>query len=165
MKRCCPVSDLAGTPVAVTHIKIGSREGAAVIDVVGGPAKCDVGMQSVNQQRRISDIDDAGAGDDREGRAGVARTRYAELIDEGGRAGNVGRQHYPERRDGVFDQRYVVRIDAERPVRNRGRQDAKREDEAETEADHLPAEGHDLFGINPRRSGCLPGSWLSRRKR
>lgn len=87
MKRCCPVSDLAGTPVAVTHIKIGSREGAAVIDVVGGPAKCDVGMQSVNQQRRISDIDDAGAGDDREGRAGVARTRYAELIDEGGRAG------------------------------------------------------------------------------
>ena len=34
MKRCCPVSDLAGTPVAVTHIKIGSREGAAVIDVV-----------------------------------------------------------------------------------------------------------------------------------
>lgn len=38
-------------------------------------------------------------------------------------------------------------IDAERPVRNRGRQDAKREDEAETEADHLPAEGHDLFGI------------------
>ena len=42
MKRCCPVSDLAGTPVAVTHIKIGSREGAAVIDVVGGPAKCDV---------------------------------------------------------------------------------------------------------------------------
>ena len=44
MKRCCPVSDLAGTPVAVTHIKIGSREGAAVIDVVGGPAKCDVGM-------------------------------------------------------------------------------------------------------------------------
>ena len=147
MKRCCPMSDLAGTPVAVTHIKIGSREGAAVIDMVGGPAKCDIGMQSVNQQRRISDIDDAGAGDDREGRAGVARTRYAELIDEGGRAGNVGSQHYPERRDGVFDQRYVVRIDAERPVRNRGCQDAKREDEAETEADHLPAEGHDLFGI------------------
>ena len=72
MKRCCPMSDLAGTPVAVTHIKIGSREGAAVIDMVGGPAKCDIGMQSVNQQRRISDIDDAGAGDDREGRAGVA---------------------------------------------------------------------------------------------
>ena len=51
MKRCCPMSDLAGTPVAVTHIKIGSREGAAVIDMVGGPAKCDIGMQSVNQQR------------------------------------------------------------------------------------------------------------------
>ena len=48
MKRCCPMSDLAGTPVAVTHIKIGSREGAAVIDMVGGPAKCDIGMQSVN---------------------------------------------------------------------------------------------------------------------
>lgn len=105
-------SDISALPMSETEVEI-RRQQDEVIDMIGGPAKGDVGVQPESQRTDIEHVDGGGKGDDDHGGAGIAHAGDAELVDDGRSADDERRKHDPQRPDRSGDQFGVVGIDAQ----------------------------------------------------